>query len=58
MLDPFIGSGTSAIAASGLGRKYIGIEIQKEYCQLAESRLKSESRQLVLMQKIRKYETT
>jgi DNA modification methylase len=37
--DPFIGSGTTAIAARSLGRNYIGSEISQEYCQIAESRL-------------------
>jgi len=37
--DPFIGSGTTALAARSLGRNYIGSEISKEYCQIAESRL-------------------
>lgn len=39
VLDPFLGSGTSAIAAAQLDRSYIGIEIQKEYCKIAEQRL-------------------
>ena len=37
--DPFIGSGTTALAARSLGRNYIGSEISQEYCQIAESRL-------------------
>lgn len=40
VLDPFIGSGTVALACKELNRKYIGIEIKKEYCKLAESALK------------------
>ena len=39
VLDPFMGSATTAIAAENLGRSYIGIEISKEYCQLAEKRI-------------------
>lgn len=39
VLDPFLGSGTVAIAAKKLGRHYIGIDINPEYCQLAEQRL-------------------
>ena len=39
ILDPFIGSGTTALAASKLKRSYIGYEVNAEYCQLAEKRL-------------------
>ena len=37
--DPFIGSGTTALAAKKLNRSYIGSEISKEYCAIAESRI-------------------
>ena len=37
--DPFIGSGTTALAARSLGRNYIGSEISQEYCAIAERRL-------------------
>jgi len=37
--DPFIGSGTTAIAAKKLNRNYIGSEISSEYCAMAVSRL-------------------
>ena len=39
VLDPFIGSGTTAISAKKLGRKYIGFDNKKEYCEIAEKRL-------------------
>ncbi len=39
ILDPFSGSGTTAMAAKQLNRKYIGIEISPEYCELAENRI-------------------
>jgi modification methylase len=42
ILDPFSGSGTTALAARRLGRKYIGIDISPEYCKQAEDRLSSE----------------
>jgi modification methylase len=38
VLDPFMGSGTTAIAAKDLGRNFIGIDISKEYCQMSEQR--------------------
>ena len=41
VLDPFMGSGTTAVAAKNLKRKYIGIEISPEYCKLAENRIKN-----------------
>ena len=43
VLDPFVGSGTTTVAAKNLNRKYIGIDIAKEYCNIAEKRIKEES---------------
>ncbi len=40
ILDPFMGSGTTAVVAQGLGRHYIGIEISQTYCKSAETRIK------------------
>jgi len=39
VLDPFIGSGTTAIVARVLGRKFIGIELNPEYVAMAQKRL-------------------
>jgi site-specific DNA-methyltransferase (adenine-specific) len=39
ILDPFIGSGTTAVAALMSGRKYIGYEINPQYAELAEERI-------------------
>lgn len=39
VLDPFMGSGTTALAAKALGRHYLGIEIQSEYVELARQAL-------------------
>ena len=39
VLDPFIGSGTTAVAARKLQRNYIGIDINNEYCQQARKRV-------------------
>ncbi len=41
ILDPFSGTGTFALVAKSLGRNYIGIEINPEYCQWAEERIKN-----------------
>jgi site-specific DNA-methyltransferase (adenine-specific) len=41
ILDPFMGSGTTALAAQKLQRDFIGIDISPEYCEMAESRVKS-----------------
>jgi len=39
VLDPFAGAGTTLVVAKKLGRHYIGIEIKKEYCEMAKRRL-------------------
>lgn len=39
VLDPFIGSGTTALACKNLERDYIGFEINENYCKYAEERL-------------------
>ena len=39
VLDPFIGSGTTAVVANRLNRKWIGIELNPEYTKLAETRI-------------------
>ena len=40
VLDPFMGSGTTAVACRMLNRHFIGFEISKEYCDIANNRLK------------------
>ena len=40
VLDPFVGSGTTAIACELLNRKWIGIELCKEYAEIARARIK------------------
>jgi len=39
IFDPFIGSGTTAVACQDLGYNFIGIEISPDYCKIAEGRL-------------------
>ena len=39
ILDPFMGSGTVGMVAKKMNRQYIGIEINRDYCQLAKKRI-------------------
>jgi len=48
VLDPFVGSGTTALAAIQLGRNYLGIDINSEYISLAHQRLKKTQIQLAI----------
>ncbi len=48
VLDPFVGCGSTAVMAKILNRHYIGIDISKEYCRLAEERLAVDAAQPML----------
>ncbi|MEO0140832.1 MAG: site-specific DNA-methyltransferase [candidate division WOR-3 bacterium] len=39
VLDPFVGTGTTALVAKKTGRHYIGIDISEDYCRIAKERL-------------------
>ncbi len=44
ILDPFMGSGSTCIAAQRLNRRYIGIELNEQYYSIAKKRIENESR--------------
>lgn len=48
VLDPFCGSGTTPIACHRLNRKYIGIELEEKYVEIAKKRIETETRQMKL----------
>lgn len=49
ILDPFIGSGTTAIACLKTNRNYIGIELESKYCDIANKRISEFKQQMVLV---------
>lgn len=49
VLDPFMGSGTTAITAMGNKRDYIGIDLSPDYCKLAEKRIEKNKKHSELM---------
>jgi site-specific DNA-methyltransferase (adenine-specific) len=46
VLDPLMGSGTTAVAAKRLGKDFVGIELSPEYCNSAKERLQNDKFQL------------
>jgi DNA modification methylase len=51
VLDPFLGSGTTAVAAKKLGRHFLGFEISPEYCEIARKRIEIVEMQPSLFEK-------
>ncbi|MBA4311504.1 MAG: site-specific DNA-methyltransferase [Chlorobiaceae bacterium] len=51
VLDPFMGSGSTAVSAKKIGRHYIGFDISKEYCEIAERRLRDTENESPLFSK-------
>lgn len=49
VLDPFMGSGTVAIACKNTNRNYIGFEVSKKYCDIAKKRIKNWTKQESLL---------
>ena len=43
VLDPFMGSGTTAVVAESLGRKWIGCDLNPDYCKIADERIEKET---------------
>ena len=46
MLDPFMGSGTTAISCIDTNRNYIGFEISEEYCGISNDRIKKHKEEM------------
>jgi len=49
VFDPFLGSGTTAVACERLNRRWIGIEIEEKYCEIAKERIQREGRRFGLL---------
>ena len=49
MLDPFLGSGITAIAAINTKRNFIGFELNKEYFEIAQNRIEERQNEISLL---------
>ena len=54
VLDPFLGSGTTAIAAINTKRNFIGFELDKEYFEIAQNRIEERQSQISLFDECEK----
>ena len=50
VLDPFCGSGTVGVVAKEQGKKFVGIDVNFEYCKMAKKRIAKSAYQLSLME--------
>ena len=50
VLDPFMGSGTTGVACVRLGRRFIGIELEPKYFEIAKRRIKDELRRVKFLE--------
>lgn len=48
VLDPFLGSGTTGVVCKRLSRRYLGIELNPEYCETAKTRIQQTKEELYL----------
>ena len=60
ILDPFMGSGTTGVACVRTGRKFIGVEIEKKYFDIAVKRIRDELKRpcLRVMDKVKEKPVT
>lgn len=56
ILDPFLGSGTTAVAAIRTGRKCIGIELERKYVDIAIKRCEAEFERTALIDRVPTYQ--
>ena len=52
VLDPFMGSGTTGVACVRTGRKFIGIELDAKYFEIAKRRISDELNRFPLLEKV------